>query len=57
MTDLYAIVTNGYAMRPFPTDIVSIATLVVVALAPFAPVVLLAIPFDTVLAFLAGLLR
>jgi hypothetical protein len=53
-TDLYQVAGNVYTMHLLPTDLKSIAVLAMATLLPFLPVVLLAIPMDTILATLAG---
>jgi hypothetical protein len=55
-TDLYGIVANVYALRIVPVDLKSALTLVSVILLPFVPVVLLAVPTDTLWADLKSLL-
>ena len=55
-TDLYQVVGNVYEMRLMPMDLRSVALLVVSTLLPFLPVLLLAIPLDTILSTLAGLM-
>jgi hypothetical protein len=54
--DLYQIVSNIYAMRFVPVDLISIVLLVGAVLLPFVPVVLMAMPIDFILAQLKGLL-
>jgi hypothetical protein len=53
--DLYQFVAYVYDMRLVPWDLKSALLLVLAALLPFVPVVLIAIPFDVILAKLASL--
>jgi len=55
-TDLYQVVSNVYEMRVIPLDLRSVVLLLLATLAPFVPVMLMAVPFDTVVAKIAGLL-
>jgi hypothetical protein len=55
-TDLFQIVANMYEMRDIPLRLRPLAHLVVAALLPFVPVVLLAMPLKEVLRGLAKLL-
>lgn len=55
-TDLYQVVDNVYGMNLIPVDLKSVLLLVVTTLLPFVPVVLLALPLDTILSTLTGLL-
>lgn len=55
-TDLYQVVDNVYAMHWMPADLKSLLVLVVGTLLPFVPVVLLAMPVDTILSALANFL-
>lgn len=55
-TDLYSIVANVHAIRFIPLDIRDLITLAVATLIPFGPVVLLAVPADTILQSLKSLL-
>jgi hypothetical protein len=48
-TDLYQIVANVYQMRLLPVDLSSLLTLVWSTLLPFVPVLLMAVPVDTIL--------
>ncbi len=54
--DLYQIVSNVYAMRFVPIDLIGIASLVVTVLLPFVPVVLMTVPIENILARLKSLL-
>ena len=56
-TDLYQVVANVYEMKLIPLDLRSVIVLVVAALLPFVPVILVALPFHVVLAKLATFLR
>jgi len=56
MTDLYSVVANVYAMRLVPFDVRSVGLLVLCAVAPLVPVALLAVPFDTIVAWLIDLM-
>jgi hypothetical protein len=47
-TDLYGIVANVYALRFIPADLNSAVALVSAVLLPFVPVVLLAVPAETI---------
>jgi hypothetical protein len=55
-TDLYQVVDRVKAMRFLPIDRVNIAMLAVSTLVPFAPVALLAMPFDVLLKLVVGVL-
>jgi len=55
-TDLYQVVDRVKAMRFLPLDRVNVAMLAVAALLPFAPVAVLALPFDTLLKLVVGVL-
>jgi hypothetical protein len=55
-TDLYQVVDRVQAMRFVPLDRVNVGLLAGAALVPFAPVALLAIPFDTLVTKLIGIL-
>jgi len=55
-TDLYGVVSNVYAVRFIPVDLTSLIALVTAMLLPFAPVVLLAIPIETIWAGIKQLL-
>jgi hypothetical protein len=55
-TDLYQIVSNVYEMNLIPTDLRSVAILVVTTLLPFLPVVFLAVPSEVVFEGLAKFL-
>jgi hypothetical protein len=55
-TDLYAVVSNVYAIRFVPVDRTSLVALIVAMLLPFAPVALLAIPLDRLWATIQKLL-
>jgi hypothetical protein len=55
-TDLYQVVDRVRAMRFIPLDRANVAMLAAASLVPFAPVALLAVPFDTVMTTLFGLL-
>ncbi len=55
-TDLYGVVANVYALRFIPADLNSAAALVGAVLLPFVPVVLLAVPIETIWADIKGLL-
>ena len=55
-TDLYSVVANVYTMRVMPVDRKSILLLVVATLLPFGPVLLMAVPLDTLLQDVANLL-
>jgi hypothetical protein len=54
--DLYATAGNVYGMRFVPTDVRSVVVLSLMALLPFAPVVVLAMPMDVLIEKLSGLL-
>lgn len=56
MADLYSVAGDAYALRFVPIDIKSLLVLAGALLLPFIPVVLLAIPADTVWMSLKGLL-
>jgi hypothetical protein len=53
--DLYQFVAYVYEMRLVPWDLTSLILLVIAALAPFVPVVLIAIPFEVILTKLVSL--
>lgn len=55
-TDLYAVVSNVYALRFVPIDLNSIIVFVCAMLLPFVPVVLLAVPLDRIWANVQKLL-
>jgi hypothetical protein len=55
-TDLYSVVANVYAMRVVPVERKSVFLLVIMTLAPFLPVLLMAVPLDTLFSDLANLL-
>ena len=55
-TDLYAIVANVYSMRLVLFDLKSILLLVILTAAPFLPVMLIAMPFGTILSKAASML-
>lgn len=55
-TDLYSVAANVYAMRVVPVDRKSVFLLVIMTLAPFLPVLLIAVPLDTLFSDLANLL-
>jgi hypothetical protein len=55
-TDLYSIVSNVYAMLIVPLEAKNVAMLVAVALLPFLPVALLAVPIDVILKKVADIL-
>jgi hypothetical protein len=55
-TDLYQVVDRVKAMRFLPIDRVNVAMLAVATLAPFAPVALMAMPFETLLKLVVGVL-
>jgi hypothetical protein len=55
-TDLYQVVANVYNMGIIPLDLRNILLLIVATLLPFVPVAFMAIPLDTILARVAGLL-
>jgi hypothetical protein len=54
-TDLYAVAANVYAMQVAPVALKDMIFLALATLAPFVPVVLVALPLDVVLDKLAGL--
>jgi hypothetical protein len=54
-TDLYAVAANVYAMQVMPVALKDMIYLALVTLAPFVPVVLVALPLDVILDKLAGL--
>jgi hypothetical protein len=54
--DLYQIVSNVYAMRVVPIDLVGIASLAAMVLVPFVPVVLMTVPIENIVARLKSLL-
>jgi hypothetical protein len=53
--DLYQVVSNVYGMRLVPLDVTSLALLVLAALLPFLPVLLLAAPLNVLLKNLLNL--
>ena len=55
-TDLYQVVDRVKAMRFLPLDRVNVGMLAVATLLPFVPVALLALPFDTLLKLVVGVL-
>ncbi|HVY05650.1 MAG TPA: hypothetical protein VHB46_06700 [Burkholderiales bacterium] len=55
-TDTYQTVGNVYEMRLMPFELKSVALLVAATLLPYLPVVLLAIPIDTLMSMAANLL-
>ena len=55
-TDLYQVVDRVQAMRFVPLDRVNLLMLAGATLAPFVPVVVLAIPIDTMVKALLGML-
>lgn len=55
-TDLYSVVSNAYAIRFVPADLKNLIALSVALVLPFVPVVLLAIPINTILQSLQKLL-
>lgn len=55
-TDLYSVVSNVYAIRLVPVDLKNLIALAVALLIPFVPVLLLAIPINTILQSLQKLL-
>jgi hypothetical protein len=55
-TDLYQVVSNVYAMGVIPIDLRNLVLLMLATLLPFAPVALIAVPFDVVLTKLSELL-
>ena len=54
-TDLYSITANAYNMRLVPLRIVQVVPLVIAALLPFVPVVLVALPINEILSYAAKL--
>jgi hypothetical protein len=54
--DLYGVAANVYALRFVPIDLKNLAALAAALLAPFVPVVFLAIPVDVLLGSLRSLL-
>jgi hypothetical protein len=54
--DLYGVAANVYALRFVPVDLKDLAALAAALLAPFVPVVFLAIPLDVLLKSLRSLL-
>jgi hypothetical protein len=54
--DLYSVVSNVFAIRFVPVDLKTLIALSVALVLPFAPVVLLAIPINTILQSLQKLL-
>jgi hypothetical protein len=56
VTDAYSIVANVGAIKLIPIDLRETALLVLVALVPFVPLLLVAIPVADVLKFAANLL-
>jgi hypothetical protein len=55
-TDLYQVADRVYTMRFVPVDLQSLVFLIVATLLPFVPVALATIPFDVIVAGVAGLL-
>lgn len=55
-TDLYSITANAHGMRLVPLGILQVMPLVIAALLPFLPVVLVALPVDEILKYAAKLL-
>ncbi len=55
-TDLYQVVDRVHDMRLMPIDLRSVVMLAIATLLPFVPVVLMALPFNTILDRLGGLL-
>ena len=55
-TDLYAVVANVYQMHIVPMELRNLLPLVAATLLPFLPVLLMAVPLDTLLENLAQLL-
>lgn len=55
-TDLYSVVANVYAMHLVPVERKSILLLVIATLLPFLPVLLVAMPLDTLFSGMANLL-
>ena len=55
-TDLYQVVANVHDMRLFPFELRAVASLVVAALLPFVPVVLMMMPIKSIVTELARLL-
>jgi hypothetical protein len=56
-TDLYSIVEKVYDMKLVPLDLKGVLAIVFATLAPFVPVVLVALPFDVIADKLTSLLR
>jgi hypothetical protein len=54
--DLYSVVGNAYQMRYLPIDYGSLILLLIASLAPFVPVLILALPFEVIVDGLANLL-
>ncbi len=54
-TDLYAVVANVYGMYVVPVQLKDLGLLALATLAPFVPVVLLAVPLDVLMDRIAGL--
>lgn len=54
--DLYSVASNAYAIRLVPVDLKTLVSLAAALLLPFAPVVLLALPIETILQSLQKLL-
>lgn len=54
--DLYSVASNAYGIRFVPVDIKTLVALAVALLLPFVPVVLLALPIETILQSLQKLL-
>lgn len=57
LTDLYSVVANVHTMSLFLVDVRGILLLAAAAALPFAPVLLIALPLDTVLEEMVKLLR
>lgn len=55
-TDLYQIVSNVHDMKLFPFELRAVVSLIAAALLPFIPVVLLMMPFKSIVTELARLL-
>jgi hypothetical protein len=54
--DLYGVVANVYALRLVPVDLTGVITICIAVLLPFVPVVLLAIPMQTIWSNLKSLM-
>lgn len=55
-TDLYGVVANVYALRLVPVDLTGVIAICIAVLLPFVPVVLLAIPMQTIWSNLKSLM-